>query len=421
MDINAAIAKYKGYGASMQLVERDAKIPKTNLIVAVTGPRRAGKSSLMIMHMNAVPARYENRVFINGEDIDLEGIATKDLDSIETAIFNVYSPSQDQPIYLFIDEVQNLPSWQRWIRTLYDQHRYSIVISGSTSDLTTDKLSSALRGRALNLLILPFSFKEFCRIKGIKTSAYAPREISVLTAALTEFLEFGGYPDVIKAEGNALKSTILNDIYNTMITRDMIEVRKIRKTKVFKQFLSIAAASTCRNISTSNIVEWFLSQKISISHKTVLDYMAFAEEAFLFFLLYPYSRKPKVRNTKPKLYLCDSGLITGGEASKKLENQVLIELIRRGKKVFYYKSAAADVDFVVAKSDKVDQLIQVSYSIKDPNTYARETSSLMTAANELSCSALTILTFNETGEIEKEGKKIKVLPAWKFFLANPRG
>jgi predicted AAA+ superfamily ATPase len=142
------------------------------------------------------------------------------------------------------------------------------------------------------------------------------------------------------------------------------------------------------------------------------------KSAFLFFLVYPYSGKVKERNTKPKLYVSDSGILGLFEPDKgkKLENTVFVELIRRGENVHYYKTASEDVDFVLTKENKACELIQVCYSINDPATYAREINSLLGASEKLGCSNLTIVTFNEEKTIKLDEKVVKVTPAWKWLL-----
>ena len=220
-----------------------------------------------------------------------------------------YTPNKKEAIYLFIDEVQKFPEWSRWIRTLFDQHRYRIFITGSTSELSLDSLQSELRGRAINTLVLPFSFKEYLKVKDITYAKYLKAEESGrLTAALSEFFNFGGYPEVAKTKDKELKQRMLSELYATVIQRDMIEKYKIRKTAVFRSFVNSLFGSACRNLSVPAMVGWFSAQGIKISDQTALNYIGYTRSAFLFFLVYPYSRKIREQNTRPKLYASDSGV-----------------------------------------------------------------------------------------------------------------
>jgi predicted AAA+ superfamily ATPase len=331
----------------------------------------------------------------------------------------VYKPDETKQIYLFIDEVQAFPEWSRWLRTLFDQRRYEIFVTGSTSDLSLNKMPSELRGRAINTLVMPFSFAECLRLRGIEPDTYLkPAETGSVLNALSEFLDFGGYPEIVKCEDPVLKRILLSELYATVIQRDLVEKCGIRKTSIFKAFVNSLFGSACRNLSIPTLVNWFESQGTRISNVAALNYLNYAQSAFLFFLVYPYSRKIRERNTKPKLYVSDSGILGlfDPDMAKKLENAVLVELIRRGENIHYYRTESADIDFAITRENKVCDLIQVCYSINDPETYERETESLVNASEKLDCKNLTIITINEEKNIKLEGKEIKVTSAWRWLL-----
>jgi hypothetical protein len=418
-NLENALARYVDYAKSIELVARDVILREGNFINAIVGPRRSGKTSLMLLYMKSLDIEKGNKVFINCEDIDLFGITVSDLSRMEEAMYRVYKPDETKDIYLFIDEAQTLPQWPRWLRTLFDQGRYKIFVTGSTSELSLDKLPSELRGRAVNTLVLPFSFREYLRSKTITPEEYMkPEETGKVVEALSAFLDFGGYPEIVKTESPVLKHTLLSELYATVIQRDLIEKYGVRKTAIFRAFVNSLFGSACRNVSIPAIVGWFKSQGTKISSVTALNYLNYTQSAFLFFLIYPYSRKIKERSTKPKLYVSDSGILGlfDPDKGKKLENAVLIELIRRHGNVHYYRTRSAHVDFVLTKENRPCELIQVSYSINDPETYTRETNSLLEASQKLNCTNLTLVTFNEETNIEKNGKTIKVTPAWKWLL-----
>jgi len=419
MNLERALVRYVGFGKNVELVNRDIVLREGNFVNAVIGPRRSGKTSLMLLYMKHLGVKESNKVFINCEDIDFVGITVSDLGSLEEDMYRVYNPVETEDIYLFIDEVQTFPEWSRWVRTLFDQRKYKIFITGSTSDLSLNNLPSELRGRVVNTIVLPFSFKEYLNVKRVVPAEYMKaNEVSRVVVALSDFLDFGGYPEIVKAEDSVLKHSLLSELYATVIQRDLVERYGIRKTSVFRAFVNSLFGSACRNVSVSALVGWFEAQGTKISSQTALNYIDYVESAFLFFLVYPYSRKVKERNTKPKLYVSDSGILDLFEPNKgkKLENTVFVELIRRGENVHYYKTASEDVDFVLTKENKACELIQVCYSINDPATYAREINSLLGASEKLGCSNLTIVTFNEEKTIKLDEKVVKVTPAWKWLL-----
>ncbi|MGD0805426.1 MAG: ATP-binding protein [Candidatus Bathyarchaeia archaeon] len=418
-NLEAALSSYVDYAKDIELVPRDITIPEVNFINAIIGPRRSGKTSLMLLFMKGLDVEKGNKVFINCEDVGFVGVTAKDLGRLEEAIFRVYEPDETKDIYLFIDEVQTFPEWSRWVRTLFDRRIYRIFITGSTSELSLDRLPSELRGRAVNTLVLPFSFKEYLRVKGLSVEDYMkPDETAVVVSDFLEYLEFGGYPEIVKSEGPSLKRQLLSELYATVIQRDLVERHGIRKAAAFRIFVNSLFSSACRDVSIPAIVSWFTAQGNKISGMTALNYLNYSQSAFLFFLVYPYSRKIKERNVKPKLYVSDSGILGlfDSDRGKWLENAVFVELMRRRESVNYYRSRSADVDFVLSRDNKPIQLIQVCYSINDPGTYSREVGSLLEAGRKLGCTSLTVITFNEERTITWDGNVIDVRPAWKWFL-----
>lgn len=420
MDIDAALLRYKGYGKGFSIIERQIDLPEGNFINSVIGPRRAGKTFFMLQCKNSIDLPDSNKIFINAEDIDLEGITSHDLDKLEEAMFSVYSPDRSKAILLFIDEVQNLPSWGRWLRTLADERIYRIIISGSTSVLSTDKLPDELRGRAINTIVLPFSFSEYCSAKGvIYSDRMRPEEAGAVVSAFRDYLEYGGYPLVVEAKTPELKAFMLRELYETVLQRDIIEKHRIRKPNVLRAFINTAMGSACRVVSAPALSSWFTNQGTKLSDQAAANYLAYAQDVFLFFFLYQYSRKPKQRNVKPRLYLPDSGLLemAGADTAKKLENHVFAELMRRGKRISYL--ASPEIDFVVESGRGIEELIQVSYSIEDPGAYAREAKALTEAAGALKCRRLKIITFNEEKKLKIGRYAIEVIPAWKWMLSLP--
>ena len=419
INLEAALSNYVGYAEGAGLVPRDITLREENFINAIIGPRRSGKTSLMLLYMKSLNVDQSNKMFINCEDIGFTGITVEDLTRLEEAIFRVYKPDETKSIYLFIDEVQTFPEWSRWVRTLYDRRRYRIFITGSTSELSLDKLPSELRGRAINTLVLPFSFREYLRVKELSVEEYMkPDKRAEVTDALSEYLEFGGYPEIVKNSDPALKLTLLQELYSTVIQRDLVERQAIRKASVFRVFINSLIGSTCRDVSLPALVDWFEAQGNKISSMTAFRYLNYAQSVYLFILVYPYSRRIKERNVKPKLYVSDTGIIRlfDSDRGKWLENTVLIELTRRHENVHNYRQKSADVDFLLTKENKPVELIQVSYSINDPGTYIREVGSLVEASKKLDCNRLSIITFNEERTINHDGKTIEVVPAWKWLL-----
>jgi len=425
MNIDAALVRYVGASAPRGTVKREIALPDGRFISAIIGPRRAGKTTFMLQVMDGMSLPASNKILVNGEDVNLEGVTADELSRIEEAAFRIYRPDRTKEICLFIDEVQNLPSWPRWVRTLHDSGMYKIVVTGSTSELSTLKLPSTLRGRALNTLVLPFSFREFLASKGTDYSSYMPPSKTGEIASLAEeFVEHGGYPAVVLSEGRELKLRVLQELYESVIQRDMIEREGVRRSALLRAFMNAVLGSACRPLSVRSITRWLGSEGLKMGKQTAINYLDSAESVFLILRAYPHSMKPKERRVNPKLYVVDSGLLTlvGADSAKKLENQVFIELIRRGKRVGYWKSrsTAKEVDFVVESDRGKSELIQVAYSLRDPATSIREVDAIVEASDAIGATSLVIVTRDEEKVINERGKTISVVPAWRWFLWPPQ-
>ncbi|MDV3243557.1 MAG: ATP-binding protein [Nitrososphaerales archaeon] len=420
MSIDRGVARYFGFSAPSHTVQREITLPKGDFVLAIVGPRRAGKTTYLLQVMERLPVPKSNKVFVNGEDVNFEGMTAKDLDALEESIFRVYSPDTTKDIYLLIDEVQNFPSWARWVRTLHDERAYKIIMTGSTSELNSERLPSALRGRSLNTLVLPFSFKEYLKAKGVNIHEHlAPKNAGTLSSHAVTFIQQGGYPAAVLSEDSASKLKILQELYEGVMQRDIIDKYGVRKRETFRVFMNALLGSACRPLSATSIAGWLAGHGLELTRQAALNYIRFAESVFLVFRLYPYSRKPRERKVAPKVYASDSGLLglVSADESKKLENQVFIELLRRGEQMHYWRSRQSrrEVDFVLGKGGG-GELIQVSYDLGDPATYRRETDALLESSQELGISNLTIITMNEEREVHEAGRRMAVVPAWKWLL-----
>ena len=419
MNIENAILRYKDYGKNVKLIDRDVNLSTANFINSLIGPRRAGKSSIMLIYMNKLYKENKKVIFINGEDIDFEGLTLNDLDKIEIEIRRIYNVNSSDKVYLFIDEVQNFPNWSKWMRTLFDENLYNLSVSGSTSELSQDQLPIELRGRSIETLVLPFSFKEYCKAKKIAYEKYLDFEKNALILnAFSDFMKYGGYPEVVKSEDIEFRKQILLSIYTTVMQKDLIDKYNIRKKPEFKLFINSLFESSCRNFSIENLIKFLDIKGLKISKQAAFNYLDYAQSGFLIHLIYPYSKKLKVRLTNPRVYPIDQGIMRlfTEDDGKSLEDIVFIELFRRRANVMYYKSDKSDVDFAIVEKNIIKELIQVSYSINNPNAYAREINSLINASKETGCKDLKIITFNEKKTINTENLEIEVIPIWRWLL-----
>jgi predicted AAA+ superfamily ATPase len=421
MNIEAAVTRYIDLSPPPNAVQREVTLPSSfDFIVSIIGPRRAGKTTFMLEFREKLNVPKENKIFLNCEDINLLGIRSDDLQTLEETMLRIYSPVKGFDVYLFIDEVQNIPNWERWLRTLHDSRKYKVVVSGSTSELSTHKMHSALRGRAINTLILPFSFREFLAAKGVEYKEYMPpQKVAALEHLFDEYVSYGGYPSVVLSADINQKIAILHEIFDTVIQRDIIEKYRIRQFSAFKIFINSLLGSVGRQFSLRKMTNWLVSQGIDIGRQTALNYLEAAEDVFFLYRLPPFTKRARERLVNPKLYVVDSGILSlaSRDYSKQLENQVFVELFRRKVDMGYWLgSSGKEVDFVINKDGKLT-LLQVTYSLSDQATYDREISSLKEADKQLNADHLIILTKSEGERKVKLGEKdVVVQPAWKWFI-----
>ena len=218
-------------------------------------------------------------------------------------------------------------------------------------------------------------------------------------------------------EGNK----ILLDIVETIIFRDVVERYKIRNIKLLRILISSLIDSASREFSIHKFYKFIKSNGIKASKDSLYNYLGALNDVFFVFPLkrFSYSYREKEQSLS-KIYIIDNGLLTVNGISEKgklMENLVFVELLRREKEIYYYKSIdGKEVDFVVVEKGKVKKLIQVSYSLDDRYTKEREIKALVKASKELRCRDLLIITYDKGGEEAIGNKMVKYIPLWKWLL-----
>jgi hypothetical protein len=392
-------------------IERaEPKIDLTNsLIKVIIGPRRAGKSRFSIYNLN----KGNKFGYVNFDDEGLTKI--EDYDDLISAVNSVY----DNPKILFFDEIQNLPRWELFVNRLQRQG-YFLVLTGSNSHLLSKELSTHLTGRHLQIIVFPFSFREYLNFENKNLTT------SEIKGKLSDYLISGGYPEPLIKKINYKE--YLGTLLNSILFKDIVKRYKVR----FSQAISDLSEQLLSNIA--NEYSYNSLSKISKikSTYTVEKYLKYLEESFIFFSVKRFSYKVKEQiSSIKKIYCIDNGFIhakafnSSPNFGKLYENLVAIELKKQelnGKINFYYwkNQQQEEVDFVVKKGIKIEQLIQVCYDLDNIETKNRETRTLLKAGNELKCKNLLVINLDKEGEEEIEWfnmkAKIKFIPLWKWLL-----
>jgi hypothetical protein len=411
-----------------ELVKREINIPKEVPLkrsISIIGPRRVGKTYTMFQIIKSLledKISINQIIYINFERTDLEGSNTKDLTNMMETFYEIYPQNKNKKTWLFLDEIQNVEKWEKFIRTVIDHENVQVFISGSSSKLLSKEIATSMRGRTITYTILPFSFTDYLITEKIETRKYlSTSEKSRMINELKSYVENGGYPEVIFYPKE--KEKILLDIVETTIHRDVIERYKIRNTKLLKLLIRSLISSSVREFSVHKFYNFIKSTGMKASKNSLYNYVDALTDVFFVFLVrrFAYSYK-EIEQSLPKIYLIDNGILTSNgikDYGRLMENLVFIELIRRGKDVYYYKSTdGKEVDFVILKRGEVKELLQVAFSLDDMSTKEREIKPLLKASKELKCNNLLIITDNKEGLERIKEKKIKYIPLWKWLLQN---
>jgi hypothetical protein len=402
----------------VSIIPRELKVPLTSkFIISIIGPRRAGKTYYFFQLLK----KLKNPVYLNFEDSRLFGVTYSDIREILRIFIELYGK---EPKNLLLDEIQNVENWEIIVRELHDLKKYRIFLTGSSSKLLSKEIATQLRGRTLSYLLLPFSFREFLLSKGRKIEKWMSKdEEAKLRNLLKEYLEFGGFPDVVLSRR---KIKILREYFDLILFRDFIERHKIKNLEIARFLHSFVVQNFTSEISVKGLFDKAKAANLKISKDTIYDYLAKLEDTVFFFFLKRFSKKVHLRETWPKkIYLCDTGLVKvlkfSEEIGKLMENVVFLSLLRKTNidplmEIFYWKNyQGEEVDFLVKKRTRIKQLIQVTYASSKGEIEKREIKALVKASKELNCKDLFIITWNYERMLKTNNKKIKCVPLWKWL------
>ena len=408
-------------GELPQITPRELEVePKTTLINTIIGPRRAGKTYYLYQLMRGIPK--QEILYLNFEDIRLVSVTFKeflDIINIHTEITNT------KPSHIFLDEPQVVMGWEKGVRTLLDQHKFKIVLTGSSSKLLSKELATQLRGRTITHLLLPYSFSEFLAYNGFHVpKVLSSEEKAKIRSYLDRWLEWGGYPDVVKTESTGEKMKILDGYRELIIYKDVVERYGIKTPFLAKLLIEHLVSSFSKEFSVNAFFNLLKSRSIKVSKKTLYNYLSLIEDSVAIFLVEKYSPKLKEQKLSPKkVYLCDTALAyrQRHEKAKLMENMVFLQLKRMQNLnpelgIYYWKNHQHEVDFVIKEGQKVRKAIQVTYAESRAEVQKREVKGLLASTDELKPKELEIITWNYEGVEVREGKKITFIPLWKWLL-----
>lgn len=344
-----------------------------NFIKVATGVRRCGKSTLMLQFQDLLRGMDKNVsiISINLDMPEFRFLAEKNWKEIYDYI--IQNINNNVTNYVFIDEVQNVPQFEKLIEGLYVHPKIDLYVTGSNAFLLSSELATLLTGRSFEINVLPFSFEEYLEFTENKLNP---------DRAFTEYIRTGGFPEAIRlsAEGNDFAIKYLQTVFNNIYQNDISKRYKIYGDESYQEVVHFLMDSVGSRVSSGNIAKVLTANKKKIDNKTVSRYIDTLVESYLFYKVNRYDIKGKQHLvTQEKYYLVDLGFRTAligkeltSDAGHLLENVIYLELMRRNNQVWIGKANNLEVDFIVRNKEGYTQYIQVSQTVQDKLTLERE-------------------------------------------------
>lgn len=340
-------------------IENLKKFKDESIIKILCGVRRCGKSTILntykkeLLSMGINPSNIIERIYSSMEFDESYGAARMNADLL-SAIENA---DKSQKVYLLLDEVQEVESWEKCVNSLFESQNVDIYVTGSNSKLLSSEISTFLTGRFVLIPVFTLSFLEFMEFK--KTYFPEPAEKSK-DEYFDLYLKSGGFPFIAKTNHTQEENyQIIDGIYSTVVTRDISRRHNISNLEMFNRVVRFILENLGKNFSAKTIFDFFKSQHRSVSIETIYNYLAWLEEAFIIYRCNRYDIQGKeVLKTQEKYYLSDIGFkysqfgYSPKAVASVLENIVYLELRRRGFSVYTGKLADKKIYFVAVRQNQ---------------------------------------------------------------------
>jgi len=413
------------------LKKRETPLPiDSGKIVTIPGVRRCGKSSRMENVVNELlfaGVERERILWVSFDDERMVRMSSEELNLIIEAYTEMFPDTDMKSVYMFFDEIQLIDGWEYFVMRLYKHYSNNIYISGSNATMLSTEVKSALRGWPLEEETLPLSFFEYCNFKDIKTDSWLEADLAKLRNTFFEYNNEGGFPEVVLTSNKLLKAKILQTYFDTMLLKDLAEHYKLSNIEVLRYFLKRIMSNITKPTSIRSIHGDIKSRGLKVSKDNLYDWANYACNIFMFLRVPNYSKSlQKAESSQPKYYCIDNGLRDAvllpqsNDDGKKLENMVFLQLYRKRTpvdQIFYYQGHG-ECDFLIQHGVDIESLIQVTWNMSEEETRRREISGLLEASEATGCNNLLIITADNQEDIPlPDGRTIKVLPAWRWFLS----
>lgn len=388
----------------------DTKLLDCPEVLVITGIRRCGKSVLM---QQIRERQNEKDYYLNFDDERLINFRVEDFQMLNEVFMEDFGIQK----HYYLDEIQNVEGWERFVNRLYGQG-CKVFVTGSNANLLSRELGTFLTGRHVTIELYPFSFREYLELEQIEVKQdtfYTTEGKALLLGKVQRYMKTGGFPQYIQSDSD----NYLFSLYNDIIYKDVVVRNKINNEKQLKEMMYYLASNATHRFTYNSV-----AKAVNIkSPDTIKSYIGFIEDTYLVRQLakFDYSVGVQMRSPK-KIYFIDNALIhkIGFNATdnlgSSLENCVCVELMRRGKDI-YYHADTQECDFIMREGVTIVEAMQVTVSIKDAGTREREIKGLLAAMERYGLTIGTIITLEEEEEITvNDHQLISVRPIWKWLL-----
>ena len=354
--------------------KRAMSIPlNTEKIITLIGPRRAGKTSELFNIMQALLDKgilKECIFYLNCEDERFDH-STEELSQLIETYQSLYPTLDLSTCYFFFDEIQLFDKWDRFIRRVHDTISKHIFLTGSNAKLLSREIATELRGRSLSYSILPLSFVEYCAFQDIDITKRSTQNSAIIDNALIQYLRFGGFPELLHYEPS-LKISILQEYFNVMFYRDLVERFKVGNVSLLKFFIKRLMSCATKEFSINKIYNDLKSSAYKISKDSLYEFADNCEAIYLALPIKKYSASIIHQElAEKKIYVIDNGLFNAinpkfsEDNGKLIEQAVYHQLLRGSGEIFFHKQKY-ECDFLVKEGISITQAIQVCYDLLIP-------------------------------------------------------
>lgn len=398
-----------------QVVNRPFEFePKGNYVLV--GVRHVGKSYMLFQRVKELLSQgvgWNEILFVDFDDERLTEVEAIDLN----LFLEVHLETYGKKPYVFLDEIQNVPGWDKFARRLANE-KYRVYITGSNAKMLSQDVATTLGGRYLIANIYPYSFGEYLKANGMELAEGwrdSTLHRSQVVRAFREYFRFGGLPEISDFRN---KRAMLSSLYQKIYLGDICTRHNIQNTRALNILIKKLAESVKQPVSYNRLRNIITATGYKISVPTTIDYVNYAAEAWLILPIENHLSKLADKESNRKYYFIDNGLLNLfiiNPDTSLLENLVAVELCRRygRENVAYLNSGNSEIDFIVEEQQLA---IQVSYSINDEATRRREIAPLLEFGKNNPDWKLTIISFDESESIDEGEQHIDVVPVWSWLL-----